>query len=215
MKNVLPAVCTALIAALLPWLATPASAAWMPKCSDRVVWIIPPMKAYVLSNNPLFGKKPGSYSCQAKAIARGYRMRPLNIMRPIKHNAGTSHAATPKPQPTATPALSSVPENPSLTTLARSQIDMIRSRHVSRAQYGDQLNAVLTDNLIARLSQALNVGGAVTSFGYAGTTNVSGLPVAQYLIGFEHPIGATNQWIESIAADPAGKVLYLSFAPKT
>ena len=54
----------------------------MPKCTGRVVWVIPSSKAYVLSNNPRYGMKPGAYACESHAIARGYHLRPLNIVRP-------------------------------------------------------------------------------------------------------------------------------------
>ena len=210
MKNILQATLIALLAAfVIPPFAAAAKGV-IPKCPGRVVWVIPSQKVYVLSNNPLYAKKPGAYVCESHAIARGYHMRPLNIMRPQKNTA------TPTPGANATPVASmSIPENPNLTTLARSQIDIMRTGKINRSQYGDQLNKVLTDSTIAQLSQALAVGGAVTSFSYAGTADYSGLPVAQYLVAFEHPVGTTNQWIESIAADPTGKVLFLSFAPKT
>ncbi|MBV9155974.1 MAG: hypothetical protein JO097_06910 [Acidobacteriaceae bacterium] len=215
MRNVLLSVLGALVIfAALPALATAATK--MPQCSGRVVWIVPAQKFYVLSNNPRYGRKPGAYACESTAVARGYRMRPLNIMRPTKNKEQTSKTATPRPGGSATPFASmSVAEKPSLTTLARSQIDIVRSGHIDRSQYGDQLNKVLTDKIITQFSQALAIGGAVMSFSYAGTANYSGLPVAQYLVAFEHPIGTTNQWIESVAADAAGKVVFLSFTPKS
>ena len=210
MKNLLTA--AGVLLAALPWLAPAAGAATLPKCSGRVVWVMPPQKAYVLNNNPLYGKTPGNYACESKAIALGYHMRPLNIMRPAQHTAS--------PRSPANGSTSVAGENPDLTKLARAQIDIFRTGKIDRSMYGQQLNAALTDTIVTQWSRLLAVSGNVTAFNYAGATNLSGLPVAQYNVTFEHPIQppnmtSTNQWIESIAVDQSGKVIYLTFAPKT
>ena len=219
MKNLLQAAIIMVLAAVaIPSVAATTKVV-MPKCSGRVVWVIPTLKAYVLNNNPLYGKKPGSYACETAAIARGLHMRPLNIVRPMKHSATPRPTATPHAQSSSSTSVATG-ENPNVTNLARSQIDIFRTGKIDRSQYGSQINAVLTDTLVRQWSQLLTISGAVTAFNYAGTTNVSGLPIAQYAVTFEHPIsvpnmGTTNQWIESIAVDGAGKVVYLTFAPKT
>ena len=215
MSKVLPALWA--LSVVLSWPVAPGGAATMLKCSGRVVWLMPAQKAYVLKNNPLYGKKPGSYVCESTAITKGYHMLPLNIARPLQRTGATTvSAASPAPNPSATPVASmNIPEDPTLTTLARSQIDVIRTGQINRAQYGDQLNAILTDQLVTQMSQVLSQVGAVTSFTYTGTADYNGLSVAQYLVAFEHPFQTTNQWIESIARDSSGKVVFLSFTPKT
>jgi hypothetical protein len=201
-----------LMLAALPPLATAATAS-IPKCSGRVVWVVPAEKIYVLSNNPKYGKKPGTYVCESHAIARGYKMQPLDVGHPVTHSM-PSH-------PTAAPSSTvATTENPNLTNLARAQIDVFRTGKINRSQYGPQLNSVLTDTVVTQWSQLLALSGAVTSFTYAGSTNISGLPVTQYVVTFQHPISlsngpSTNQWIEQIAIDQTGKIVYLSFAPKT
>ena len=182
-----------------------------PKCAgSRVVWAVSPAKQYVLSNNPLYGKKPGGYACESTLVARGYHMRPLNI---AQRQGAVSTAATPMPD------LSATPENPAVTAMARAQIETIRSGKIDRSQYSNELNGAITDTMFSLWSQMFAVGGAVTSFTYAGTAPVNGVPIAQYAVVFENPIVAprlpsTNQWNESIAVDSTGKIAYLSFAPK-
>jgi len=212
-RNILPGLLSlAVTLTPLPLLAATHKAA-TPKCSGRVVWVLPAQKRYVLSNNPLYGTKPGAYACESTVVARGYHMRPMQITRPM-------HYATPRPNPTSSPASPAVPENPALTSLARTQIDIFRTGKINRSQYGSALNGALTDKVIAQWSQLLTVLGAVTSFTYTGTPVLNGLPIAQYAVSFEHPLPApnatsTNQWIESIATDQTGKVIYLNFVPKT
>jgi len=214
-RNVLLSVLGALVIfTALPALATAATK--MPQCSGRVVWIVPAQKIYVLSNNPRYGKKPGAYACESTAVARGYRMRPMQIGRPMAHPT-TQHPKDP-PVPPRAAVVSG--ENPTLTAIARAQIDILRTGKIDRSQYGKDLNAVMTDQVVTQLSQLFAISGKITAFSYAGAQNVSGLPVTQYVVSFEHPIStpnvpSTNQWIESIATDASGKVVYLSFVPKT
>ncbi len=110
-------------------------------------------------------------------------------------------------------------ENPSLDRLARAQIDIFRTGKIDRTQYGPELNAVFTDLTLTQWSQILAISGSVVSFSYLGSTSVSGLPVSQYSVTFEHVIplpgqAPTKQWIESIATDQLGRVVFLSFVPK-
>ena len=213
MRNVLTAAFALILA--LPCAVTASTATpKMPKCSGRVVWAIPTHKVYVLSTNPAYGKKPGDYECETHAIAHGYHMRPLNIVATNKPKQIVANAATPSPSPIPAPSMA-IPENSSVTALARAQIDILKSGKLNRAQYGDQLNTVLTDNVVSHLQHNMLSAGNVTSFSYAGTTNLNGLPVAVYAVSFERAMGPTNQWVESIAADPTGKVIFLAFQPKT
>ena len=210
MRNILLSVLGAALIVTLPSLATAATAS-IPKCSGRVVWTVPPEKIYVLSNNPRYGQKPGAYACESTALKHGYHLRPMQIVQPATHSK-----ADPKDPPSPKVAAG---ENSALTAMARAQIDILRTGKIDRSQYGKDINAVLTDQTLTQWSQLIALSGAVTSFTYAGATLVNGLPVTQYTVTFEHPISApnlpsTNQWIEQIATDQTGKIVFLSLAPK-
>jgi len=96
----------AAMVAFSPLLAAPKVT--VPSCKGRVVWTLPG-KMYVLSNNPRYGKQPGSYACEAHLKALGYRMRPLQTgMHPVMHapsspipnpsgNLNADKGATPNP----------------------------------------------------------------------------------------------------------------------
>lgn len=138
--------------------------------------------------------------------------------------SGTNHANLAS-SPMSTAIASPLPagpvtgESPTLSRLARAQIDIFRAGKIDRTQYGPELNAFFTDLTLTQWSQILAIIGSVVSFSYLGSTLVSGLPVSQYSVTFEHAIAVpgqapTKQWIESIALDQPGRVVYLSFVPK-
>lgn len=197
----------------------------LPSCVGRVVWIVgttPASMTYVLSSNSRFGKKPGWHACEASAKARGYHMAVLHASAhaPPAHNT-KNIASSPMPSASTSPAPTTVvpDENPAITNLARAQIEIFRTGKIDRTQYGANINAVLTDTILTQWSKILAISGAVTSFSYVGSVHVIGLPVSQYVVTFEHAIAVpgqpvTNQWIESIATDQNGKIVYLLFQPK-
>ena len=113
-------------------------------------------------------------------------------------------------------------ENPTMTTLARAQIEAFRAGKIDRSAYTSEASAHITDVLVSQVSQLLNRGGPVKTFAYSGNVLQSGVQVAQYNVTFDHPIATpemptlptTANWVESIATDQSGKISYLLFAPK-
>ena len=124
------------------------------------------------------------------------------------------------PAPSA-PA-STTAENPTMTALARAQVDAFRAGRIDRTQYNADANSHITDTLVGQVAQLLGRGGSIKTFAYSGNALQSGVQVAQYAVTFERPIAVpempnlptTADWIESIATDSSGKISYLLFAPK-
>jgi len=127
-------------------------------------------------------------------------------------------AAAQSPAPASSPAV----ENPTVTTLARAQVEAFRAGKIDRTQYTADANTHLTDTLVSQVSQVLARGGAVRAFSYSGNSQQSGIAVAQYAVTFDKPIAipempqlpTTADWLESIATDASGKISFLLFAPK-
>ena len=119
-------------------------------------------------------------------------------------------------------ATSTATENPTMTALARAQLDAFRAGKIDHTQYNADANAHITDALVGQVAQLLGRGGSVKGFAYSGSALQSGVQVAQYAVTFERPIAVTEipnlpttaDWIESIATDSSGKISYLLFAPK-
>ncbi|MBV9148558.1 MAG: hypothetical protein JO024_01730 [Candidatus Eremiobacteraeota bacterium] len=118
-----------------------------------------------------------------------------------------------------TAAATTAVENPTVTALARAQLDALRAGKIDRSQYTSQVNAHFTDSDVASAAQLFGRGGAVKTFAYAGNEVRNGITVSQYTVEFEHPISVpmmptTANWIESIATDKGGKISYIAFDPK-
>jgi hypothetical protein len=129
-------------------------------------------------------------------------------------------AVAQSPSASAQTSAATTVENPTVTALARGQLDALRSGKIDRSQYTAVVNTHLTDVDVAQIAQVLGAAGAVKTFTYAGNAVENGLRVSQYTVEFEHPISVpmmptTANWIESIATDKDGKVSYFSLSPKT
>jgi len=107
------------------------------------------------------------------------------------------------------PAASMPPENPSVTQIARAEIDAWESGKVDRAKYSAEANQHITNDLITNVSKQMAPLGPPTSFKYVGHTTQFGLDLTQYEAVFPQ-ITLT----ESIAVDPAGKIAFIYFSPK-
>jgi hypothetical protein len=126
------------------------------------------------------------------------------------------------PAPSTMSAPGQAAENPTLTKLAREQLDAFRAGKIDRSLYASDANSHITDALVTQVSQLLGRGGAVKSFTYSDNVMQAGAQVSQYAVTFERPIAVpemptlptTDQWICSIATDKDGKISYLLFAPK-
>lgn len=134
-------------------------------------------------------------------------------------------AQRPSPAPSASPlpaSATAAAENPTLTVLARAQVDAYRAGKIDRAQYTPEANAHITDAIVTQVSQLLARGGAVKSFTYADNILQAGVQISRYAVVFERPIlvpemptlPTTDQWVASISTDKDGKISYLLFAPK-
>lgn len=131
-------------------------------------------------------------------------------------------AQAPSPAPSAPPAAAAAPaEDPTITKLARSQIDMFRDGKIDRSKFSAEASARIPDSMIAQVAQLLARGGAVKTFAYAGTVAQGGLQVSRYNVTFERPISipeaptlpTTDRWMESLSTDKDGRISYLLFAP--
>ncbi|MBV9973485.1 MAG: hypothetical protein JO135_09130 [Candidatus Eremiobacteraeota bacterium] len=133
----------------------------------------------------------------------------LTLIAVCAMSLGTVPAPVRAASPTPVPAASMPPENPSVTQIARAEIDAWESGKVDRSKYSAEANQHITNDLITNVSKQMAPLGPPTSFKYVGHATQFGLDLTQYEAVFPQ-ITLT----ESIAVDPAGKIAFIYFSPK-
>ncbi len=129
---------------------------------------------------------------------------------------GASLAQSAAPAPTATPS-----ENPAHTAIAKAQLAAWTSGKIDTSDYGEQFKTLLTPSAVSQVGSLIASGGAATFDGYKGMAQQMGVTVETYGITFAKPISlpaqmgpTTSKWMEAIAFDSDGKIVFLRFFPQ-
>ncbi|HEY4439037.1 MAG TPA: hypothetical protein VGN14_01215 [Candidatus Elarobacter sp.] len=117
-------------------------------------------------------------------------------------------AGTASPQPTPIVAASPSPE---IAARARAEFEANRAGKIDRDRYTAEMNAIITDDTLARAAAELRTLGTVKSF--AQVRRISTPTRTMYVFRIEFAGDGALPIEESIGWNAAGKVAYLAFEP--
>ncbi|HEY0614393.1 MAG TPA: hypothetical protein VGC96_07115 [Candidatus Elarobacter sp.] len=118
--------------------------------------------------------------------------------------------ASPNPDATPSPPVATAP-SPDVAARARAELEANRSGKIDRTHYTPELNARITEKILADAAGTLRSLGAVKTFTQVRKITQGSLTLYVFRIEFEKPPVVE----EAIAWNQAGKVDFLQFGPVT
>jgi hypothetical protein len=121
---------------------------------------------------------------------------------PVLESAAPAVENSPPPLPSPKPA----PENPKIRKLAMQQFLAWQRGTVDRGRYSDDVNAQLSDDLLAASEKAVAGLGALQTATFRGISSAKGIHVYVYTMLCEH--GSIDM---KFALQPDGKIALIFF----
>ena len=138
------------------------------------------------------------------ALAFGMAFSPVAMAHAQEITSSPAPAADSSPPPIPPPK--PAPDDPKMHKLAVRQFLAFQGGSVDRAQYGDDLNAQLNDELLTASEKALAAMGALQTVNFRGISHAKSINVYVYRMTCEH--GTIDM---EFALQPDGKIAVLLF----